>query len=80
MQGVVGVWKDSSSKFDEATIHIYTSGVWQRVTPYVYTNGAWTMVGGAGTLMVPFYTSSGSYEFHTSASEVFQVREHDYIT
>ena len=79
MQGVVGVWSDAQSKYVEATVYVYTNGAWQRVAPYVYSSGSWKNVGGAGTLMVPFYTSSGSYEFHTSGGEVFQVREHDYI-
>ena len=71
----MGVFNATQDLFLEATSRIYLSGDWHDCQPYVYDNGAWRMVGGAGTLMIPFITSDGEY-FYTSDNKMFLVREH----
>ena len=72
---IVGVWRNSTNQFEEYEAYIYDDG-WVPVLPYVYSDGAWRRIGGAGTLMVPFVTSTGDY-FYTSDGKLFQVRNHE---
>ena len=72
---VIGIYRNSTSDYEEYVTKIYSSSAWKLARPYVYSNGAWRPVGQAGTLMIPFATSSGDL-LYTSDGELFQVRKH----
>lgn len=76
MNAVVGLWSDTTDKYEEYRPMIYHNGEWQRVLPYVGFEGEWAPVGHTGTLMIPFITKDGEY-FYTSDGLMFLVRSHD---
>jgi len=67
---VVGIYRNSTSDHEEYVANIYSNSEWIIARPYIYINDAWQPVGQAGTLMLPFITSTGD-EFHTSNGELF---------
>ena len=72
---VVGIWDATEDLYIEASPVVRFSNGWHDCQPYVYDEGEWKMIGGAGTLMIPFITSDGKY-FYTSDGKMFLVRTH----
>ena len=76
MGNIVGVWRTSTDQFEEYIPYVYTNNQWVCALPYAYTENSWKRVGGAGTLYIPFMTSSGDY-FYTSDGKIFLVKNHE---
>lgn len=75
-QCVIGIWKDTTDGFIEGIPMIYANNAWVRsLKPYVYDGSTWQPVGHAGTLMIPFFTSTGD-QFYDSNGKPFYVRSH----
>ena len=72
---VIGIWNNSINDFNEYLPKVYFNSQWVLTRPYVYSNGAWRPVGQAGTLMIPFVTSTSDQLYVNG--ELFQVRRHD---
>ena len=70
-QGVVGIY--NGTKFVRAWCYVYDGG-WEKAIPYVYDGTNWVMIGGAGTMMIPYEVATdGAY--NVSGGEPRLVRE-----
>ena len=75
IRSVIGIWKDATNGFIERMPLIYNQNKWEFVQPYVYNGSTWQPIGAAGTLMIPFITSTGD-PFYDSNGKPFYVRSH----
>ena len=71
-RGVIGVY--NGTKFVRSWPFVYNGSSWVRAIPYVYNGSSWVMIGGAGTMMIPYEVVTDG-EYNVSGGELRLVRE-----